>query len=120
MAKGKGIEVSILPQDVGDKLQEFYDGKQFPFVRRMDNGSFVVCVHSRPFGKNPLTAAEIAQREAKKAAERARSQAVRIAKQKATAQRKATEAREKAARAEQKHQERVKKAEDRLKALKSA
>ena len=73
---GKGIEVGKVPDDMAEELEGYTDKRQYPFIKRTGEGEFAVMVHSKPFGKAPLSEEEKEEREkaaeAKKEASRKR------------------------------------------------
>ena len=58
-----GEEVYKIPEETGEELEGYFDKRQYPYVKREGENEFVVMVHSKPFGKEPLSKEEIKERE---------------------------------------------------------
>lgn len=85
-----GQEIYKIPESTGKELEEYFDKRQYPYVKREGENEFVVMVHSRPFGKEPLSDKE--KEERKEAKEEKKEKAYK--KKLDNAKRKVAEAKE--------------------------
>ena len=69
-----GEEVYKIPEETGEELERYFDKRQYPYVKREGENEFVVMVHSKPFGKEPLSEEE---REEREEAKREKKEALR-------------------------------------------
>lgn len=58
-----GEEVFKIPEKAGEELEGYFDRRQYPYVKREGKDEFVVMVHSKPFGKEPLSEEDKEERE---------------------------------------------------------
>lgn len=89
-----GQRVYVIPEESGEELEGFFDKRQYPYVKREGKNEFVVMVHSKPFGKEPLSEEEKEEREAaiKEKKEASRKKRLESAKAKADGAKKKYEA----------------------------
>lgn len=58
-----GEDVYKIPEETGEELEGYFDERRYPYVKREGKNIFVVMVHSKPFGKEPLSSEEREERE---------------------------------------------------------
>ena len=58
-----GEKIYEIPEETGAELEGYFDKRQYPYVKREGKDEFVVMVHSKPFGKAPLSPEELEERE---------------------------------------------------------
>ena len=80
-----GEEVYKIPEEAGEELEGYFGKRQYPYVKREGEDEFVVMVHSKPFGKDPLSEEEKEEREdaKKKKVQASRKKRLELAERKA-------------------------------------
>ena len=58
-----GEEIGKVPKEMAEELEEYFNKRQYPYVQRMGEDVFAVMVHSKPFGREPLSEEEKEERE---------------------------------------------------------